>query len=528
MYQIFIADDNNLTRQALKNSIPWEDLQCEFCGEAANGTDALRLIKDNMPDIVLMDIKMPGLTGMEVIAALRQQGIGSLCIMITAYDDFVFMRRGMQMGVFDYILKPVDEKELCTVLQKAAKTLKEREEKIETAQAYKVSSELYQAQLQEANEALEGKFFVDAVNGSRDSAEKFTKLLKKKYRLHDYLLMLVVPVLESETSIDEFIRKQGDILKEGSPIYHVHMKGVWMKEGYLIFLGFERAMYVKEYALQSLRVAEFIYKHNTESGCEVYVTLSHVSSSLEELEELFRQVLFCKNSRFFLENQRIIHYDSLRSRSVNCEYVKMRKLEELYDACREHPASVKSCMSDFLDQFSADEIYDTDYVKNILIQAAIMMVYICRETNLNEKDATDAEEVVRELSDMDSLQNAFRWMMEFADKIEEGGDIRSKIAPMTRKIVDYLNGHYASQITLQDVADYMGISGTHVSRLIKNDTGETFITLLNKIRIRESIRLLKTGDYKVYEIAEMVGYSNYAYFYQTFKKHTGVSPKDYV
>lgn len=146
MYQIFIADDNNLTRQALKNSIPWEDLQCEFCGEAANGTDALRLIKDNMPDIVLMDIKMPGLTGMEVIAALRQQGIGSLCIMITAYDDFVFMRRGMQMGVFDYILKPVDEKELCTVLQKAAKTLKEREEEKETAQAYKVCSELYQAQ----------------------------------------------------------------------------------------------------------------------------------------------------------------------------------------------------------------------------------------------------------------------------------------------------------------------------------------------------------------------------------------------
>lgn len=69
----------------------------------------------------------------------------------------------------------------------------------------------------------------------------------------------------------------------------------------------------------------------------------------------------------------------------------------------------------------------------------------------------------------------------------------------------------------------MGVSGTHVSRLIKNDIGETFITLLNKIRIKESIRLLRSGGYKVYEIAEMVGYSNYAYFYQIFKKHTSVT-----
>lgn len=126
------------------------------------------------------------------------------------------------------------------------------------------------------------------------------------------------------------------------------------------------------------------------------------------------------------------------------------------------------------------------------------------------------------------MQNAFQWMQDFADRVEMSGDIRRKISQQTKKILDYLNEHYTEQISLQDVADYMGVSGTHVSRLIKNDIGETFITLLNKIRIKESIRLLRSGGYKVYEIAEMVGYSNYAYFYQIFKKHTGVSPKDYV
>lgn len=530
MYQLFIADDNELARQALKQSIQWMELNCEFCGEASNGTDALAFIMEKKPDIVLMDIKMPGMSGMDVIAAVRKKGINSLFIMVTAYDDFAFMRQGMQMGVYDYILKPVADKELHAVLHKAADHLKECEEEKQIAQNYKEKSESYEAQLKEANEELEEKFFIDAVNGSKDSSERFAKILKAKYSIHDYCLMLIVPEKEKEAgrSIDEFIERQCSIIAECSRIYHVHVKGGWMKEGYLMLLSFARTMFIKEYDLQSLRMAEYICRKNEEVSANVYVTISHVSSSFEELGELYSQVLFCKNSRFFLENQKIIHYDSLRSHSISGEYLKMRKLEELYEACKDHHTSVRDCMSEFLNQFSVNEIYDTDYVKNILIQAAIMMVYIQMETGVDGNSFPDVNDVVKELSEMHSLQNAFQWMLDFADRVEESGDIRHKISQQTKKILDYLNAHYTEQISLQDVAEHMGISGTHVTRLIKNDTGETFITLLNKIRIKESVRLLKSGGYKVYEIAEMVGYSNYAYFYQIFKKHTGVSPKDYV
>ena len=530
MYRLFIVDDNELARQALKSSVQWAELRCEFCGEAANGSEALTLIAQRKPDIVLMDIKMPGMSGMDVIASLREKGINSLFIMITAYDDFTFMRQGMQMGVFDYILKPVADKELHAVLCKAITSLTEQEEEKKLARDYKAKSESYEARLREANEELEEKLFIDAVNGSKDSAERFAKILKAKYRIHDYLLMLVVPEKEREDGqfIDEFIEMQERILVECGRIFPVHTKGVWTKEGYLILLSFGQTMFLREYDLQSLRVAEFICKKNEEAFGNVYVTISHVASSFEELSKLFVQVLFCKNSRFFLENQKMIHYDSLRSHSVSGEYLKMRKLEELYEACRERQASVKDRMADFLNQFSGNEIYDTDYVKNILIQAAIMMVYIHKETGTEEDGLPDVNDVVKELSEMNSLQNAFQWMLDFAVRIEESGDIKRKISLQTKKILDYLNVHYSEQVSLQDVADYIGVSGTHVSRLLKNDIGETFITLLNKIRVKESIRLLKSGEHKVYEIAEMVGYSNYAYFYQIFKKHTGVSPKDYV
>lgn len=93
--------------------------------------------------------------------------------------------------------------------------------------------------------------------------------------------------------------------------------------------------------------------------------------------------------------------------------------------------------------------------------------------------------------------------------------------------MEFLNKNYAEHITLQDLSDYMGLSCAHICRILKNDTGETFVTLLNKIRIMRATRLLKSSEWKVYEVAAAVGYSNYAYFYQMFKKETGVSPKEY-
>ena len=168
MYRLFIADDNELARQALKRSVQWAELNCEFCGEASNGTEALAFIAEKKPDIVLMDIKMPGISGMDVIAALREKGVDSLFIMVTAYDDFTFMRQGMQMGVFDYILKPVADKELHTVLRKAVESLAEHEEEKQIAQNYKEKSESYAAQLKEVNEDLEEKLLMDLKILQRD------------------------------------------------------------------------------------------------------------------------------------------------------------------------------------------------------------------------------------------------------------------------------------------------------------------------------------------------------------------------
>lgn len=110
MYKVLLADDNALSRKAVRQSVSWKNNGCKIVGEAENGVKACQMIRELRPDIVLMDIRMPGMTGLEAIRCLKEEGIDSLYILITAYDDFAFAKEGIQLGVFDYILKPVAER----------------------------------------------------------------------------------------------------------------------------------------------------------------------------------------------------------------------------------------------------------------------------------------------------------------------------------------------------------------------------------------------------------------------------------
>ena len=123
MYKVLLADDNALSRKAVRQSVSWKNNGCKIVGEAENGVKACQMIRELRPDIVLMDIRMPGMTGLEAIRCLKGEGIDSLYILITAYDDFAFAKEGIQLSVFDYILKPVAEKELQRVIQKAVDDL---------------------------------------------------------------------------------------------------------------------------------------------------------------------------------------------------------------------------------------------------------------------------------------------------------------------------------------------------------------------------------------------------------------------
>ena len=210
-------------------------------------------------------------------------------------------------------------------------------------------------------------------------------------------------------------------------------------------------------------------------------------------------------------------------------YPIMQKVEEFYGILREHPSEIEKSLEDIEVMFHAGRCFDLAVLRNILANMAIMINMILAE-HVDEEDSrsVNAGNIIQEMNAASSIDEAFRILRRYAVKVvvQAQNESEESNRAVTERILDYLDHHYQEHLSLQDVCDYVGFSRGYVCRILKNDTGETFVSLLNKIRIEKAKEMLATHQYKVYEVAEATGFSNYAYFYQAYRKYTGLSPKN--
>ena len=500
MYKVFLADDNELSRRSVKDSVSWKKSGCKIVGESRNGMEAYEKILELKPDIALLDIKMPGLSGLEIAKKLKESKLNCLIILVTAYDDFSFAREGLKLGVFDYLLKPVAEEELREVIVKAIQQLKEQGSQTEEF----VSRELM-------NKAL---------LGSAEAAQKLQTELQKKWRFKEYCLILV----SADKNISEIQSK--DLIAACEKLVHVHLLDEWVSEGLVLLCLFQDVQINRDYNLTALKAGNYISKFLGKQVGNVIVSISETSKKTDDFPKLFKHTIFSKNSRFFLENQNVIHYESLHSQSIQNEYKMMEYLDHFLSDCRSGSEKMLESLDVFLRQLIQDKSYDAEYVQNILIQTGLMMSYSVRQRDPGAYTKS-VNDLMRDLKNCSTIQEASSWLKSYARELCGTAVQEQNYSIQTRRILDYLNENYREHIALQDASEALKLSSAHICRLLKNDTGETFVTLLNKIRIQEAIRLLKEGELKVYEVADQVGFSNYAYFYQLFKKETGCSPSEF-
>ena len=151
------------------------------------------------------------------------------------------------------------------------------------------------------------------------------------------------------------------------------------------------------------------------------------------------------------------------------------------------------------------------------------------KSNYETQRLKGSAEIHADIYSFINISQAFNYVKEFILQIFDVVNVKQKnnYSQVTKKILDYLNENYDRKVSLQEIADIVSLSPTHLSRIIKKDTGESYVDLFNNIKINIALKLLKNTNLKVYEVANKVGIDNYAYFYQLFKKVTGTSPTEY-
>ncbi len=486
MFKILLVDDEPNVRQGIKMMIPWEELGCEVVGEADDGDDGLSKIMLLSPDIVIADIKMPGKTGIEMTEAAKALGFKGKVLILSGYSDFTYAKTAIALGVENFILKPVDEDELIDAIKAAG-------EKITREREHRYRQEIGKEYLNE--QLVKGLF-----SGSSDAVIT----VMNKYEYPGYCAAVVCSRSSSEADNKEVRRFFGN--SGNVDIVSVDLSGT---PG-ILFKGWSRAD-IKA-ALTKLYTT---YKDRFYIACGEYVlSPAQIKTSYDCAEYIVR-------CRFIYDHLGIVFPENIRRTSPEdtADYAdRIFAYMEIND---------KEKLGHLLDSFCESMQFDGNTPERAKVICLTMVMEV--KTRLSRGSAEKRAEC--DISDefIDSLQSA-ESLKEAVDSIkEELGEISDRAFGKTTKstmerVVQYIKANYNRELRLEILAGIFGYNSAYLGKVFHQYTGENFNNYLDRIRITEAKRLLSMEEYKVYEVAEMVGYTNINYFHNKFKKYTGMSP----
>lgn len=513
MYSVLIADDEKIIRKGLCSLIDWESLGYEIIGEAANGREVLTFIEKQPPDVVMIDIRMPNLHGLEAIKRAREAGYQGQFIILSGYSDFSYAQDAIRYGVRSYLTKPVDEEELIGILEKLRTELDEERGRDSSNQLYQEKAKLTILQ-----DYLAGEIGYEELNlsdlGLTENAYQVILYEKYSYNLSDisYDFSDLLRVSNHSQEFYEYltIRNQHVILLKGTH-------------------AIERF-----HEILSRYDAELPPQKNSPLDT-IFISCGRIVNDETELPQSYADACMLLGKRFFCDQyQHVINYEGPYSFTkegggVNSEHNNL--LDNYVKSLLDHiQAYNRNRIAETLHELE-QELYSApigvqeqkDLLVDLYLQIKEKISYLYRSQNIPFIPNSTAINRI--------LQSYYLYEI-IAFLSEQFEMIMSSIGYSSREsiindIVYYIEHNYAENITLENIAPLFGYNSSYLGKIFSKKMGINFNTYLDNIRIEHSKELLKKNKLQVYKIAELVGYRNVDYFHIKFKKSTGISPAEY-
>ena len=534
MLKIFLAEDEALLREGLRDNIPWEQYGYRFVGEAADGEMALPLLRKTKPDVLITDIKMPFMDGLELSRIVREELPKTKIIIISGYDDFEYAREAISIGVDQYLLKPVTRMNLRKVLQ-------ELKEKIEQDVEQEDYQTMLQNEMHEYEQFSKRLFFEKVLEGKMSVKEIYDEAAKLEIELTASSYNLIFLYLQEhsksqqEQEVEQFLRKQEEILHYflRYPQYQLFR---WNVNCYGILIKSDPEQIEKE----TEQVLDYVQKVCEESPLKMdwYVAAGVPVERLSMLKECYKAVSHCLAYRFVLPQLHRLTEETLSKYMMNQE--ENNSTTVTVDTAKVAP----DVILDFLARGNEREIYN--FVESYLdgIGEAIKSRIFCEYVVLNirftilsyvESVGGSKEKLLSEIGeyaqnihiDPEEVFEYFVKMLQAAIEIRDKEN-DSQGGKTLRRVLEYIQEHYMEEtLTLGNVACEVQVNANYLSSIFSQSMQKTFTEYVTEKRMEKARKLLRDTTQATAEIAAAVGYKDSHYFSYVFKKTQGVSPRDY-
>lgn len=520
MKSVLIVDDELLARLGIKSLISWKDYGYEITGEAENGKQALELAEELQPDILFCDMKMPVMDGLTLIRRLKELPSPPQVIATSAYDEFHYVKQALKEGACDYLLKSELEPEgLLQALENASSHLAETSlrQHVFTAEHLKLLREDFLENL------FSGKVLPDTYIQDQQ------KLLNIQLPTnHCYCISLkILPPENNALQLDELKDTIEEVLSNTLKNYGVFLLLIKQPGHVLILIqphadlsGSSDREFLASCAESLEQMLSMLF------NCSCYMGASRICTSLLELPAARQQALDAMEKSIFNKtvfSQYSSHFADTHTEFVRILETELKDIEHALEAMSDE--KIRKSFDSLIHKINLLEADDQKYLRSVC--HTLIFIVNCQTAlhNIENKQVWSFDPTPYETAS--AFQNRWqycRWIQQLASSLLQVLNPEQENQRIIVEAKKYIRSHYASALSLNFMADYLGLSPNYFSKIFKKYTGTGFIDYLTDLRLKKADELLKSGKYKIYEISSLVGYDNPTYFSRIFKKKYGYSP----
>lgn len=518
MYKVLIVDDEELIRNGLSKFIPWAQLGFEIAGLFGDGAPVIDYLKHNCADLIIADIKMTSVSGLDIAKFVYENQLHTKICILSGYKDFEYARTAMKYNVNWYLTKPND-------IDETIEIVKEIKQHVDDSYRLLKREEEYSKVLSIAAQ----QFFADIFLGNY---EDINQILNRMQYLNLNENTVYCPIWVTTENYDDYIKNRWKYGKE----YFINAVCNFLNDSLESF-SIHKVMVTGN---ELLLIAYSDKKvHTSQFKNELQ---QHMDTAKENIRCMLSLNIHYKMGIIFNNITEFINYVSKSlwiDAPTDTKHIQNIIDEKSYALLLEKYKNLILCIITGRNKQAYSNFKDiTTLLATLKFEDTIGFIkdlFYIIFNKLSEFTGKNIAEFFTE--SMDKLTNScdnceivkqsleiFSQLLSFVDS----KNFDNSASIIINKAKKFIQDNYATDISLEDVANYVFLNSVYFSKFFKQHTGENFSDYLINLRIKKSIELLSEGKYKIYEVGELVGYRNSKYFSRQFKQITGMSPSEYI
>ncbi|RED63972.1 response regulator [Cohnella lupini] len=539
MIEILLVDDESYVTESLYMTIPWEQLNAGSVFRASSGEEALRILDEQDIDIVVTDIRMPEMDGLQLVQEVTRRWPNIRCMLLTGHSDFEYAKRAIQLQVFDYILKPVDDEEFMTSVANAVDSLRD-----EWAEADEVHRMVYAMKTDRS--ALKDNLMRDLAlgkQGSRGSIEGKLKQYEIPLKVGDMSFMMLVQLGKQFANYDahSFALMEYAVGNIAEEVFASRYR-IWHSKAphdCLVLLATLKEVEAASGAGGDIPtkaqlepfVEDFHRQVRTYLKGEISTVVTHWFVFPDELSTAYRSALTTVYQHGRSMTPAVIFQEDL-----SAEQVSVKSLESLYRP----PTLIHLLESKQWDaaRNKINEVFDAlekmpitrEHLYEALLSMTNAYLYIAHKQGVFIHQINEAGlDPLLDPTSVHSPEKLRSWAVDMLDKLrlELSESDRYTKSHIVKQVQELVTGDTGHETSVKTIADKVFLHPVYLSKIYKIETGESLGDYIIRIRMEKALYLLKHTNKKIYEITTELGYQNPQYFSKMFKKHYGMTPNEY-